>query len=98
MTPRPSPEAVEAAMKFAKDIPLTQSDAWALCSHKLDEPYSCANTILAAEVERLRGELHTARKTCDKCGAVMTYYDGWHCPEGRGATDAQSPPPPRPPD
>jgi hypothetical protein len=57
MTPPPSPEAVEAAMKFAKDIPMTQSEARALCPDNLDEPYSAANTILAAEVERLRGEV-----------------------------------------
>jgi len=53
-----TPEAVAAAMKFAKDIPMTQSDALALCPDKLDEPYSATNTILAARVEELEAELN----------------------------------------
>ncbi len=53
-------------MKWAKDIPLTQSDAWALCPEKLDEPYSCANIILAAEVERLRCELGHAQDQLER--------------------------------
>ena len=60
-------------MKFAKDMPLTQSDAWTLCPGELDEPYSCANTILAAEVERLTCELGHTNDLLDR---IQTLRDG----------------------
>jgi hypothetical protein len=65
-TPTPSPEAVEGAMKYALEDPTTPdgSNAWhVFIKSTLDYvpwhiPTShCAARILAAEVERLRGEL-----------------------------------------
>lgn len=54
----PTPEAVEAAIKWAKDCSLTDKEMRILCA---DDPYSygtdTAARILAAEVERLRARV-----------------------------------------
>jgi hypothetical protein len=62
MTTPPTPEAVEAAMKWAKDIALSPTELDALMQDAFGNGYDDANIILAAEVERLRADLERAEQ------------------------------------
>ena len=69
MTTPPSPEAVEAAMKWANGLPLVNSGTFHLRSFVECIPGRGLNhhalRILAAEVERLRGENESLARIAD---------------------------------
>lgn len=66
-TPRPAPEAVDAAMKRVRCIPMTPDEREHLYDDKIHYDH-VAGRILAAEVEWLRYE---AKSLCGECGAAL---------------------------
>lgn len=83
-TQPPSPEAVEAAMRYAKDEPLEKGDLKLIGLDENDNRYmvgmDAAAYILAAEVERLRAELDRRHKEYSaalnrRCAVEDVLYD-----------------------